>query len=227
MKKRVISFSVWGSNHAYTQGAVENAKLQPKIYPGWVCRFYCDTKVPPEIIKELKDLGSEIIMKPESDGFAGLYWRFEAMYDDPNIERFIIRDTDSRLNGREADAVQEWIDSGLIYHQMRDNPAHNIQVMGGMWGAIPGLIPEFENLMSEWISNLKPDLTNPKPKYHGTDQVFLCGKIWPYMSASNISHDEYFQYTGRERPFRVELKRDGYVGMVYSDKDIDRCEVKL
>jgi hypothetical protein len=155
-----------------------------------------------------------------------LYWRFEPMYDDPTIERFIVRDSDSRINGREADAVQEWIDSDLPFHIMRDNPAHNIEIMGGMWGAVPGIIPEFRQMMAQWVEELKPNPDNPKGLFHGTDQMFLCQHIWPYIRGCHLAHDEHFQYTGRERPFRVKLKRDGYVGMIYMDHEADRCEVE-
>ena len=226
--KRVISFSVWGDNHAYTAGAVANALIAPKVYPGWVCRFYCDSKVPTDDLKALIDLGAEIVMKPESDDFMGLYWRFEPMYDDPTIERFIVRDTDSRLNGREKDAVDEWIESGHLFHIMRDNPSHNIYVMGGMWGSVPMIIPEFETLMRSWIVGLKPDKENPKGKYHGTDQMFLCKVIWPYIKHCHLAHTDLdaLKYTQREKPFRVKLNRDGYVGMIWSEKDQDRCEVQ-
>lgn len=222
--KKIISFSLWGDNHSYIAGAIANARLAPAIYPGWQCRFYCDPRVPTGAQDELMGLGAEIVAKPESDGFAGLYWRFEAMYDDPTVDRFIIRDTDSRLTPREADAVQEWIESGLPFHCMRDNPAHNIQILGGMWGSRTFIIPEFKQLLADWVSDLKVDPANPKGKYHGSDQVFLCSVIWPYIKSCHMAHDEYFQYTGRERPFRIKLKRDGYVGMIYSDKDADRCE---
>ena len=32
--KRVIAFSLWGDQPIYTVGALKNAELAPKIYPG-------------------------------------------------------------------------------------------------------------------------------------------------------------------------------------------------
>ena len=52
-KKKVISFSLWGTTPMYTVGAVKNAELAPKIYPGWICRFYVSNDVPPPILDEL------------------------------------------------------------------------------------------------------------------------------------------------------------------------------
>lgn len=48
----------------------------------------------------------------------GMFWRW-LVAEDPDVERFLIRDVDSRLNEREARAVDEWILSGKAYHIMR------------------------------------------------------------------------------------------------------------
>ncbi len=40
-------------------------------------------------------------------GIAGMFWRF-LVADDPQVDRFIVRDSDSRLNARDAYAVAEW-----------------------------------------------------------------------------------------------------------------------
>lgn len=224
--KRIISFSLWGSNRGYCIGAVRNAERAPKFYPGWVCRFYCDPLVPETYRKQLLDLGCEIVDKPKSDDFLGLYWRFEPMYDDGEAERFIVRDTDSLINAREADAVSEWVESGLPFHVMRDNPSHNVAVMGGMWGARCGMVPHFQLIMSKWIEAIPADTRNPRGRYHGSDQIFLEHYLWAYMERAHLAHIgcESVRRTPYDQPFRVALKRDGYVGMVYSMDDADRCE---
>ena len=40
-----------------------------------------------------------------------------------------------RLTSREQAAVAEWISSNLSFHTMRDHPDHQVEIMGGMWGA--------------------------------------------------------------------------------------------
>lgn len=225
---KIISFSLWGSNRGYCLGAVRNAERAPKFYPGWTCRFYCDPLVPETYRKQLLDLGAQIIDKPKSDDFLGLYWRFEPMFDDGECERFIVRDTDSLLNAREADAVVEWEQSGLAFHVMRDNPAHTVTVMGGMWGAKTGMVPDFKQLQDAWIKAIPADMSNPRGRYHGTDQTFLDAFVWPYMRYCHIGHIgcESVRRSPSDRPFHVRLKKDGYVGMVYSVDDAERCEVE-
>ncbi len=223
-KKKIVSFSLWGSNEGYCQGAIENAELAPKIYPGWTCRFYVDPIVPRKVVTRLLDLGAEIVYREESIDNLGLYWRFGPMFDDKMVDRFIVRDTDSRLNVREAQAVKEWEDSGMLFHIIRDNNEHNIKILGGTWGSKAGIIPHFKMLMDSWIAGIQPDSRNPRGIYHGTDQIFLSTIIWPFIENCHIAHDNYFKFTGREKPLTVKLKRDGYVGMVFAEKDRDRTE---
>ena len=223
-KKKIVSFSLWGSNEGYCQGAIENAELAPKIYPGWTCRFYVDPIVPRKVVTRLLDLGAEIVYREESIDNLGLYWRFGPMFDDKMVDRFIVRDTDSRLNVREAQAVKEWEDSGMLFHIIRDNNEHNIKILGGTWGSKAGIIPHFKMLMDSWISGIQPDIRNPRGIYHGTDQIFLSTIIWPFIENCHIAHDNYFKFTGREKPLTVKLKRDGYIGMVFAEKDRDRTE---
>ena len=50
--KKIISFSLWGDNPKYTNGAIENADLALEVYPNWICRFYVGTSTPKEIVEE-------------------------------------------------------------------------------------------------------------------------------------------------------------------------------
>jgi len=58
-----------------------------------------------------------------------MLWRFSVAGDD-SVDRYIVRDVDSRLNARERFAVEEWIVSGNPLHLMRDHPYHVAPIMG-------------------------------------------------------------------------------------------------
>ena len=75
-----------------------------------------------------------------SGAIAGMFWRF-LVADDASVERFIVRDSDSRLNAREAHAVAEWMKSGKKVHTIRDHPNHDRPLNGGLWGGVRGCIP--------------------------------------------------------------------------------------
>ena len=54
---------------------------------------------------------------------------------DPTVETFVVRDLDSLISQREADAVDEWLRSSKRFHVMRDAPQHKALFLGGLWGA--------------------------------------------------------------------------------------------
>ena len=178
-EKRVISFSLYGSNPKYTQGAVRNAELVGTYFPGWVCRFYV-AEVPEHILSRLKALGSEVY--PMSN-YGNMLSRF-LVAADPTVDRYIIRDTDSRLNQRDRLAVEEWIDSGMKIHSIRDHINHCHPLMGGMWGGVKDAIPGFEAK----VRNL---LKSPLAKEYMTDMHFLRNIIWPGVQKMAFQHDIY------------------------------------
>ena len=67
-------------------------------------------------------------------GMFGMVWRFLPLLD-PSVEVVVSRDLDSRLTTREQAAVEDWLETGLTFHVMRDNPHHGTEILGGMWGA--------------------------------------------------------------------------------------------
>lgn len=220
--KKIISFSVWGSNPKYAEAAYQNLLLQPKIYPGWTCRFYIDESVPLSVINKLKgnsELPSEIVLMPPSDGNFGLFWRFEPLKD-TTIERFIVRDSDSRLNIREAAAVKEWEESGKEFHIMRDNPMHGAKICGGMWGATSQFINKIEKDYDVLLKNFLTTLTfnqifTIRGKYFNCDQPFLWAVVWPRIINSHIAHIKdlpQLKFTGKEKLFPIENPDGMFVG---------------
>jgi len=211
--KKIISFSVWGSNPRYAEAAYANLQLQPEIYPGWKCRFYVDETVPLRVINLLKD-NSEIVLMPPSDGNYGMFWRFLPL-DDLEVERFIVRDSDSRLNIREAAAVREWEESGKCFHLMRDNKWHNVvPICGAMWGATKDFRPGYENLLKKWLSlNGHRIFSHPRGKCFFSDQSFLADYIWPLIINKHIAHESVpSTYPGDKRKFPVENPDGMFVG---------------
>jgi hypothetical protein len=216
--KRVISFSLWGDDKKYTNGAIENVKIQKDLYPNWVCRFYYDETVPQVVIDTLEYHGAELVFKDKkSEGSNGLAWRFEVGFDD-TVDRFIIRDTDSRLSIRELYAVNEWIESGKSFHVMRDHENHGVPILGGMWGGIKNFLPDFENLYTEWVTNLKAT-NHERDTYFNSDQIFLWNDIWDRVKDDHMAHDDKFNFTGQEKPFPFEKLNDCFVGQAFDEHD--------
>ena len=202
--KKIISFSLWGNDPKYTIGAIENAKLAKIFYPEWIARFYVGTDVSNEIISSLKDENAEVISINEECGWTSTFWRFYAVTD-PDVEIMISRDTDSRLGKREAEAVKEWISSPLLFHIMRDHPAHATEILAGMWGCKSPLFSFIESALE----------TVPRiPNCKQADQIFL-RQIYKYISPQALVHDPFFE----NKPFPTKREGADFVGQVYENAE--------
>jgi hypothetical protein len=207
--KKVIAFSLWGSKQKYCVGALKNALLAKEFYPGWECWFYCGKSVPTKTLQSLKEAGSHVILKEEEGDWTGMFWRFEPIAD-PQVEVMISRDADSRLSNREAKAVNEWLETEKLFHVMRDHPAHSIEILGGMWGARKPILGDMIQLMRAYT----------KGNFWQVDQNFLKEVIWPRVSYTTHTNDEFFANV----PFPVKRQGDEFVGQVYDENDIPNSE---
>jgi hypothetical protein len=202
--KKVIAFSLWGSNPKYTIGLIKNLDLAKIIYPDWVCRIYCGISVPQEIIKEinLKD-NKELIIMNEHGNWEGMFWRFYAAED---ADVMISRDTDSRLTYREKQAVDEWLKSDKLFHIMRDHPYHGTEILGGMWGVKAPILKNIKQLIQAY----------KKGDFYQVDQNFLREKIYPLVYNTSFVHDEFFD----KKPFPTKRKNYEFVGQVFDENDV-------
>jgi hypothetical protein len=103
---------------------------------------------------------------------AGMFYRF-LVASDTTVDRFIIRDVDSRLNSRDRLAVEDWIQSKQAIHIIRDHVNHclpmngitmedspllvltpppplSIRRSGGMWGGVNGALPMIKEQVEDW-----------------------------------------------------------------------------
>lgn len=178
---KVISYSLWGANSRYTQGAIQNAKLASYYYPGWISRFYYSNDVPSDIIEQLSSISNtELILVDEPADWTGMFWRFYAASD---TDIMLSRDSDARLSKREACAVNAWLESGKNFHIMRDHPYHARPIMGGMWGCKNGILSNIKDLINQYS----------KINRYEIDQQFLATIVYPIISNDYIAHDEFYE----------------------------------
>jgi len=202
----VLSFSLYGADPLYCRGAVRNAELAPRIYPGWVVRFAVDDCVPLQVLDQLRSLGCEIVVMQKSLGPEyGKFWRY-LVAADPSIERFTCRDADSRLNVREKAAVDEWIASGEPFHVMRDSFFHRRKrMMGGMWGGVGGALPDIAERIDAW----------GRYERWGDSDGFMSEIVWPLVADRCICHDSSNHFgDARSFPAHPMLDRTCHVGEI-------------
>lgn len=163
---------------------IENAWLAPRVYPGWRLIVFYDKAVPQDTVRTLHQLGCRMIPMDEQRWPNKMFPRF-LVHDLPEVERYLIRDADSRLCARESVCVQEWIVERTALHVIRDHPYHLNAMMGGGWGLYkPAAIPQrsMADLMQpRWSAAIK----------YGQDQDFLASVVWPLYWRSSTQHDTF------------------------------------
>lgn len=208
MNKKIITFCVFGDNPVFLKGAIENAKLAQQIYPDWISRFYLFQEC--HFLKNDLQLYNniEIELIDKQGGFYSTMYRFLPL-GESDVERFISRDTDSRLSIREKEAVDEWINDDCDFHIMKDHPYHytpEYPILAGMWGAKGGLIPNIKEYIDFFIDN------NTSKK--GIDQFFLY----------DLFHKKIEKYTEHDMdtfpsPRNYERDRIYFVGQPFDENN--------
>ncbi len=184
----VISFCLYGTATHYRVGAIKNVALCRQHLPGWEIFFYVSPTIPKEIVDTLVALDCYVTVVEAPDNAYFMNYRYLPCTD-PDVELAIFRDTDSRLDERDAAAVNAWVASGKGLHVMRDHPWHlphpeQHMMLGGMWGVQCAKLRDFAQL-----ANLCHTDT-----VHGADQRLLTKYVYPRFAANNdiLVHDEFF-----------------------------------
>lgn len=202
-----ISYCLYGGNNSrYIDGALENSELIRTVFPGWRMWLYYDESVPSNVVHTLCSRGVKLInatgqIKNERA------WRF-AVASEP-VQRYLIRDIDSRVSIRESEAVKEWIISGKKFHLMRDHPCHSkFAINPGLWGGTGNAIPNLLQLMESQVMD----------KYYLQDTDFLNSVVWPIAKQSVYQHDSFPKETyGQVHPFPTKRKGVEHVGSVFKE----------
>ena len=228
-ERRVIAMALYGSDPKYVEGCIANAKLVEAYFPTWRLRVYADSSsVPSEKLRELEALKAEIHLDDWSAEGAshGMFRRF-FVADDVSVDRFIIRDSDSRLNARDAFAVADWVESDYAVHTVRDHPNHQRLLNGGMWGATrhSKIAGRVEALARQYFDH----------DAYGADLDFLAADVAPLVEREVLAHDSYScELFAGSRPFPTKRPADfQHVGQVFDargrtrgdDIDSSHCDI--
>jgi tetratricopeptide (TPR) repeat protein len=216
--RQVIAFSLFGDNPRYGETAKLNVMVARQLLPQWTCRFYVDATVPEQVRSGLQTLGAQVRMASEQDQqtLSGLMWRFLVL-DDPDVDRFLIRDADSLISKREVAAIEAWQQSAQSFHLMRDYFSHTELLLAGMWGGCGGIFKNVREQMVQYIA---------QGQYLGArvvDQHFLRMHIWPTVKQSLMSHDPVFGFLDGQDfpPYEAQdLGADFHVGCNLSSSSI-------
>ena len=181
--KQAISFSLYGSDLRYCVGAIKNAIIAQQILDEeYDLIFFVGQSVPSWVISTLRLFPNvQIIQTDAPEDHTAKLWRFLACELDYDFVAF--RDADARLSLRELKAHEEFIESGLDAHIMKDHPiGHNYPINAGMFTVRSVLFKDIRALMES------ADISS----YYTQDQDFLRNMIYPRIQFSCFIHDEFY-----------------------------------
>lgn len=205
---KLISYSLYGNDPKYLQGAIRNSLLAKEFFPYWTTRFYCGKDVPSEILRNLEGLGSQVYAHTNDWHPNGMFWRYYASADKA-YERIIFRDVDSRFSNRDVISINQWEKSECSFHIIRDHPFHMTQILGGLFGVTS----------SPKLLDLPWEKSNEFGTAVGQDQKFLTKWIYPRLDLSDtLVHDNFFWF--ERKRLRLEYGKDfTYMGESFDENE--------
>jgi hypothetical protein len=212
-EKKVISFSLFGDNDLYCLGILENIDIINEKLVDWYVYVYY-SNIPQSILNSIKGKKNTVIIECtlKRHNFEGLFWRFYP-FEDNNVDLFLSRDADSRITDREIVLINKFIKSNKICHIIRDNPAHNIFMLGGTFGIKSKL---FQKHIKKKFS-IDSFIEKYAKEHKGPDQTFLCNEVYPLIKNNSIVHISYESLRMSYSDTLIEKSED-YVGKVIEPK---------
>ena len=191
-----ISFSLFGDRPKYLRGVFDNYLAIEKYFPGWQMVIFVDDTVPEDMLNEIKKLKIEVVHEPSGQSSMDkLVWRFKPL-DWDKSGRVLIRDVDSVITKKEAELIDQWIESDELFHIIRDWYSHSELILAGLWGGVAGILPVLQELQGEYVEK--------EMSFSHYDQYLLRATVWPRIKKKVFVHDEVFQYAASVKPHNRE-----------------------
>lgn len=209
----LVSFCLFGDDPSdiYYRGAIKNATDYRMMHPEWDLWYYVGRTVPDKVLADICDRNErahiEFMDGPEDQ--TSTYWRMQAVFHSDH-DFIIFRDVDSRLCGREQQAVNEWLRSDYAYHTMRDHNFHGRQLLAGMWGIKQAAFHEIQHI---------PRAVGVDEDFYGIDQIALSLHVWPLARRKVMAHIgcyQIFERMEQRRPFTVARPLNGFVAQGFN-----------
>jgi len=215
--KQVISYSLYGNDMRFLVGAIKNAELAQRFFPGFTVRYYYGKSVPRWVLSTLLVFPHvELVKVDDKEDNLSRTWRFMAAAD-TNVDVVLSRDVDARLSIREFEAHQEFMDSNFGFHIIRDHPTgHGYLISAGMFAI---KTEKYRNLMFNLLTQHEFKDT------YMTDQEFMTYVVYPHIAADCLVHDEYYNYQptwpSEKRVIqRKRLSTMSHIGAALDENDV-------
>ena len=224
--RMVVAMSITGGNMTYLYGALRYSQLVPIIFPNWRVRIYVEAN--PEktkknkflnlLVKKLASVDVEVIKleKNVTDNLPSEMWPY-LVADDNKVDRFIVRQANTRPSEREWAALEDWPNHSNSFYCIRDHPYHS---------SVP-LVPHLIGGIQDKLHFLLKDSWFNLMKGYKDSGSFLNKVIWPKVKSSCFCHDSIScKVWPGSHPFPVLRRSSEFIGMHYdaNDQAVDNNE---
>lgn len=184
--KKCISYSLFGygrpqvSNSftfvSYLRGLLLSIRMDRILFPNWEIVVNMD-KETYEAYKPLFDTLPIVVCVNDPEPLTkAMLWRMRPVFNYSEYSHVICRDLDSPPTYREAQCVQEWINSDMGAHAITDSISHGVPLLGGMIGFNTGYFPMITG-MQHWTDLFHH--CNLDFSQKGADQTLLNSLVYP------------------------------------------------
>lgn len=184
---KAISYALFGYNKAretncfdhisYVRGMLYSLRMNILVYPGWQMIVQTDESTYNAYRKLFDNLPIKVEVNEPAPLCKAMLWRLKPVFDYNNYTHVICRDLDSPPTYREAQAVQDWINSDKAAHAITDSISHTIPMMGGMVGFHTGYWP-VRTGWQHW-KDIFNGQNNIDFRIKGSDQTLLNAIVYP------------------------------------------------
>ncbi len=192
--KGCISYSLFGANQpqaancftfsSYLRNLLTSIRLNRLILPDWTIHVQTDQSTYDAYAPLFDALPITITINDPAPLTKAMLWRMRPVFDYNTYTHVICRDLDSPITYREAQCIQEWINSDLAAHAITDSISHGIPMLGGMIGFVTGYWPMRTGLQ-HWNDMFKHNEGRYNWNEKGMDQAYLNAEIYPHFADHN------------------------------------------
>lgn len=186
--KKAISLSLFGYNApkdhngfdfpSYLRALLMHVRMNRLVFPNWDVVLNTDESTFKAFAPLFAALPIKTHIRESAPLTKAMLWRLYPVFDYVNYSHVICRDLDSPPTYREAQCVQEWINSDLAAHAITDSVSHGVPMLGGMIGFRPQYWP-MRTELQHWADMFKRNEGRYDWARKGTDQDFLNAEIYP------------------------------------------------
>lgn len=184
--KKAVSYALFGYNKererncfdfvSYLRGLLYSIRMNRLVFPDWEIVLQTDHSTYNAYKNLFDQLPINVQVNEAAPLCKAMLWRLIPVFDYNNYSHVICRDLDSPPTYREAQAVQDWINSDKAAHAITDSISHTIPMMGGMVGFHTGYWP-VRTGWQHWRDIFKDTKIDFSIK--GADQTLLNAVVYP------------------------------------------------